>query len=185
MNGQETRSLCSAEHVLAERIIFVMKLLKSVKWSRTLCYIFKATYREEHKCLEIQRPTVNSQGLWSHSAMNSCDLFLELLSSPLALTFIRGLIERFPFRVSILQILCCTLTFNPKPWEQPFYSETASALIEVGRGLLLRTACHVAPYPLPFTAIEPSAIRQRNLATRMATSLRAPFVPKDPTCILY
>lgn len=55
------------------------------------------------------------------------------------------------------------------------------SLIQLWRGLFLRTSSHIAPYPLPFTATEPSAALQHTLPTRNSYSLRAPFVREDPT----
>lgn len=54
-----------------------------------LYHIFKAVDRIEHSRSEIQRPVVNSKGLWSHSARNNQDLFLELVNSPQAVTFVK------------------------------------------------------------------------------------------------
>lgn len=73
-----------------DQIFAIMKLLKLVRWSWTLYHIFKAADRVEHLCSEIHRLVVNSKGLWSHSAMNSHDLSLELANSPQAVTFVKG-----------------------------------------------------------------------------------------------
>lgn len=58
------------------------------------------------------------------------------------------------------------------------------ALIQLWRGLFLRTTCPIAPTLCHLLQLNPPPLCSRICQQEMATKLRAPFVHEDPTCAI-
>lgn len=108
----------------------------------------------ENACLEFRGlQWADGEGLWFHSAVDSCDFFWGPLSSPLAVMLKKGLIKGPPWSCGALSLLTHSHESSHLLW-------THTALTGARRGLLLRTVCCVVSHPLPFTETEPSAMLQ-------------------------
>lgn len=87
--------------------------------------------------------------------------------------------KRFPLRLYILKILCCTLPFYPRPWERTT-SQLHFFSTVLGRTGSKDLGVCAAPYPLPFTTIEPSAMLRQNLPARNSRDTESPLCPRGP-----
>lgn len=118
------------------------------------------------------------KGLWPHSAVNSCDLVRELLSA-LWQWLLWKAWQTGSHSLRVFSILWCILSSNPGPWEQPLTLAT-EPWQRLGESCMPRRSPPFAIYwdwTFSYSA--------ENLPTWTATRLRAPFVPKDPTCTLH
>lgn len=87
--------------------------------------------------------------------------------------------KRFPLRLHILKILCCTLPFYPRPWRGLLHS--CISLAQFWGGLVLRTwESALLPTLCHLLQLNPQLCCARICQQGIAVILRAPFVHEDP-----
>lgn len=75
---------------------------------------------------------------------------------------------------------CAALSHFTRGRESRLFTVKLHLLRTALERLFLRSLRHIAPYPLPFTATEPSAVWQQNLPARNSYWTESPLCPRGP-----